>query len=268
MQLAVLLHNFGGHKNIHQFIHFLFRQFYPNYIGKGRAFHGPLSLYILHCRARKESRTAFPLLQFCRQIFGTSSGLLGQKPSKSLQMKCWTEKFALDTYLVYSQCSSCAHGWVDEDTKVVLSLKSICQSCNSLVLLGFQTILYWIIFHNETHEKRGKGVQHNTSNIGFHQVFLFCFSCSFGDGWHSPCWWFFELQFPPIVVVEVSHCFVGVTVQCTSVEVINTCVRCRQTHHSLNLMLSVTKESDAYADTIEHFSGKHSTHNFKVHVSP
>ena len=140
----------------------------------------------------------------------------------------------LITYFIYSQCSSCAHGWTDEDTKVVPSLKSICQSLHSLILLRFQTILNWIIFFTMKHmyEKRGKGVQHNTSNIGFHQVFLFCFSCSFGDGWHSPCRWFFKLRFPPIVVVEVSHCFVGVTVRCTSIEVINTCVRCRQTQQS------------------------------------
>ena len=52
----------------------------------------------------------------------------------------------LITYFIYSQCSSCARGWTDEDTKVVPSLKSICQSFHSLILLRFQTILNLIIF--------------------------------------------------------------------------------------------------------------------------
>ena len=42
IQLAALLHNFKGHKKIHQFIHFQFYQFHCDFIGKGRAFQGLL----------------------------------------------------------------------------------------------------------------------------------------------------------------------------------------------------------------------------------
>ena len=48
IKLAALLHNFRGHKNIHQLIQFQIHQFYLNYVGKGRAFNCLLS-YIRGC---------------------------------------------------------------------------------------------------------------------------------------------------------------------------------------------------------------------------
>ena len=52
MQPDVHLHNFRRHKNIHQFIHLQFPQFYPNYIGKGEAFHGLLYIYMFYIHSR------------------------------------------------------------------------------------------------------------------------------------------------------------------------------------------------------------------------
>ena len=63
-QLSVLLHNFGGHENIYQSIHFHFHQFYRNYIGKGEAFHSLLLPYIL----RLECNIPLSIRQQCKLI--------------------------------------------------------------------------------------------------------------------------------------------------------------------------------------------------------
>ena len=46
IKLAALLHNFRGHKNVNQFIHFQIHQFYLNYVGERRGFLWPLVIYI------------------------------------------------------------------------------------------------------------------------------------------------------------------------------------------------------------------------------